>query len=251
MEENIIKIGSLNIQNSVINRKNKKLSKILSDNIINEQFDIIGTQELTKTITKSMKKLVNPYKIFGKHRFGNTLLINLIPFISYFNENNSIITRLNVIKTKTIRLPWNFNSIPRIATIIISKLNDKDSICIINTHLDHHSKSVKIKQLEYLEKVIHKYANKYHIILTGDFNSTVKNKHFNKLMVTLDKLEIYRIPIDTSSHINHADPIDHIFVSKTFEVLEKGIIENQILNSITDHKGIYAKIKLNIQKDID
>lgn len=82
-----------------------------------------------------------------------------------YNENNQIITKHNVIKNKTIWLPWlanNFSDfkesvtkmpiMPRIATIVVSEDEEHRKVCMINTHLDYQVSSIQIRQLKALKK---------------------------------------------------------------------------------------------------
>lgn len=243
MNNETLKIGSLNIQNIKPNRLCQNID-IIINTINSENYDILGTQELTKKLTKKIKQNLTNYKIYGKYRFTNCPLINLIPEISDYNENNSILTKLEVIKTKTIRLPWSFETVPRIATIAIIKTRNKKELCFINTHLDYRHKSAKTKQLLRLPKIITKYLKDYPVILTGDFNSSIGQPHFDNFVNELKLLGVNRVEINKPTHRTHKVSIDHIFISKDFEVIKSDVVEDTLMNEVTDHYGIYALIKL-------
>lgn len=250
----LLKIGTLNLKNDEINRKSIDNGLIVANHIKNEHYDILGTQELTKHFTNKIKENLGEYKFYGKYRYNK--IISKIKKINDFNENNNIITKHKVIKTKTKKLPSipfnikkliyrikNYYIISRIMTISLIKIENK-KIVFINTHLDYRFDDIKIRQYKYLIKQIKKYL-KYSIILTGDFNAEKDNKLFKEFINELEKLNIKRIEINDKTNerkYKAKTAIDHIFISKDFKVIEKGINN---LDDITDHKGLFAVVEIN------
>ena len=181
-----IKIGTLNTQNSKINRTggvNGRLdnSKILASHIEQEGYYLLGTQELTRVFSKKMLNNLKKYKLFGGYRYGSSKIVKKIKFLEDFNENNSIITNQPVVREKTKMLPWVPNNpkdlltsiikgsiMPRIATIITIDDPKIGKIYAINTHLDYQLSSVQMRQLKNLLKMIRDISFEYKIIITGD-----------------------------------------------------------------------------------
>ncbi len=257
-----IKIGTINLQNNKVNRKGglkedgTDTSKLVAQHIEEEQFDILGTQELTRNFVNNIaSKLVN-YKLYGNYRYGNSLLARKIPFINDFNENNNIVTSNGVIEEKTKLLPFIPTNIfdlktaifkasimPRIVTIIVTKDSNGNMLCAINTHLDYEIPSVQIKQLNFLKGIIEQYSKKYPIVLTGDFNMEIGTEHFDKFNSELNELGLKRVEVNDKTNADkfpNKTAIDHIFIPKNWDVVNKGIKE---IKNVTDHKEVYAEIR--------
>lgn len=251
-----LKIASINLRNDSINRNsktNQKNAKIIAHTIINNQFNIIGTQELTKAFQKEIKKNLNNYQFYGKYRFGK---IPTLTEKNDFNENNNIITKEIVKQVKTFHLPWIPNNrkefkksisqkvlLPRIATTIIVEIEEK-MICIINTHLSNRLKSVQIKQLNYLLNKIEELKKQYPVVLMGDFNMGMDKEHFTNFIEKMRKIDLKRVPINEKTHQKLKTSIDHIFIPTNWRTIDKGIIDNKELENVTDHKGIFVEIEI-------
>ena len=254
----ILNVASFNIKNNQDNR-NGGLRKdgldniqIISNVIKDEKIDIIGTQELTINITSRLKNFLKGYKFYGKYRYGNKLFLRMP-----FNENNQIITNQKVIYSHTKHLPFLPKSFkvfkeiifkqsfaPRIATIILIELKNKERIIVINTHLETRIHDLQVKQLKELEKMVTKYSKKYPVILTGDFNLEFKDEIFKKFVNNLKELGIIKIEINNStwkSKSGYGKEEDHIFIPNYFEVKSIKLIDSL---SASDHYGVVAKIKL-------
>lgn len=101
-----LKIGSFNTKDSYINRNGglrfdgKSNADIVSSIIKDNSFDILGTQELTIKYVNELALRLENYKFYGNYRYGN--LFTKIPY----NENNNIITNINVKSKETVWLPW-------------------------------------------------------------------------------------------------------------------------------------------------
>ena len=251
-----IKIGSFNTWDH--KEKTGELetrSSVFADHIIDECFDIIGTQEMTYQYqNKLINKLIN-YNFYGKHRLFNIFFKH----ISY-NENNSIITNKKVLFHKTYRLPFiprNFKDlkkainkshwslVPRIATVVVIEIDNK-SICMINTHLDYKLDSVKKIQISFLKKIISKYCTKYPLILTGDFNMQKEDNNFQILESYLKKLGISRVKIDerTWGNETNGETLDHIFIPSSWKILKKGVISDESISNISDHRMIFVECNI-------
>ena len=153
---NSLNVGSFNVKDDRINSNGGKrqdgvcnadlVANIIKDN----EFDLIGTQELTIKYVNELGLRLENYKFYGNYRLGN--MLKRFPY----NESNHIITNQNVLYEKTIWLPWiadnlkdlslsvaKFSIMPRIATIIIAENDDFQKYCIINTHLDYEIPAIQ------------------------------------------------------------------------------------------------------------
>lgn len=251
-----IKIATFNVRNNSkrlfycgVSKNGVDYAKILAHHINRTHIDIIGSQELVSGYIRRLKKLLPLYKFAGEYRKGNKKRIYIA------NESNSIITKLNIIKTKTKYLPYLPKSIisflkdylqviPRIITSALIETNNKNKIYFFNTHLAYTFKDVQERQLKKVLEIIKKQVGKYPIILTGDFNMDIYNPLFKDFIDKLEELNITRVPVNETTHTLVDDPaIDHIFISKEFKLVNLKI-GNEILNSISDHKIIEIEVQI-------
>ena len=262
-----IRIGSLNTQNSKTNRTGgitsdgKDNSKILAEHIEDSGYYFLGTQELTRVFSKNLLSHLKKYKLYGNYRYGSSKLVQNINILDSFNENNSIITSGQVLKTTTNLLPWfpnnpkalfeslkNASIMPRIVTIVEIYDPKIGTIYALNTHLDYQLKSVQIRQLKRLYEILKILSKKYPIVLTGDFNMELeKDPHFDDFINKLENIGIKRVPMNEPTFIskdNTKKTIDHIFIPKEWAIQKTGLIEDKLLDSVTDHKGVYVDIKV-------
>ena len=268
-----IKIGTLNIRNSKINRSDtarKCNTKALANHIENNDYYFLGTQELTRNFSSKLSENLNTYKLYGDYRFGVSKFVRNIKILDSYNENNAIITNKDVRLSDTRKLPWfpinikdliislkKASIMPRIVTLLEILDNNLGSVFAINTHLDYQLKSVQIKQLKELYNIIRNFVIPYYtyifeptpsylsgpflpVILTGDFNMEVGvDSHFDEFIAALNKIGLKRIEITdktNSSKFDNKTSIDHIFIPKEWQVEEAGLID--------DNKGVYAKVKI-------
>ncbi len=204
--------------------------------IMENDIDILGTQETTLRNLQLCTPILKEYgyQIYGTGRIKR--LGNIYP-VSLANETNSIIFKKDLGKgISTVKIPWLGTVLPRIITRA-----DFGEIVFLNTHLDNMNNKVKAKQLLFIKQMIRTLVNENKkIILTGDFNMTLKNKNFKEFIQSLNLLGIKRVEANENScrGINFG-PLDHIFIPKDFEVEE--IKQPKI--SISDHKPIIVKVK--------
>lgn len=227
-------ISTFNIKNDYY-KYNKEKTKDIINYLKEKNIDILNLQEVYKRLDKDLTKEVinNNYRIVGKYRFLSKLILKP------FNESTPIITNKKIIKIRHYRLPFLPSLQKRIMTKVIIKYNN-ENISIYNTHLDFKYDKVKKKELDKIYEIISKDSNK--LILTGDFNLKTNKDIFNNFVNKLDKLNIQRIPINekTLKQSAYNRAIDHIFISKDFEVIDKEVIKDI---EISDHYPVLIKIK--------
>lgn len=264
----LIRIGTINVQNSRINRsggitdKGIDNAQVLANHIENTGYYFLGTQELTRVFSKKILSNLSRYKLYGNYRFGSSKLVQSISVLDSFNENNAIITDGEILTLKTKLLPWfpsnpkdliesliHGSIMPRIITMVEIKDYNLGNIYAINTHLDYQLKSVQTKQLKSIYKIIKILiiSNK-NIVLTGDFNMEVGvNEHFDNFINALNELGLKRVEVNNKTNaekFSNKTAIDHIFIPKAWKIQNAGLIDDESLNSVTDHKGVFADVKV-------
>ncbi len=243
---NTLTIGSFNFQNKKANRlgikiEGKDSAFLISEHIQRFNYDILGTQELTKRFRFRLSQYLKGYETTGKYRYINNILSKLIPKSIDFNESTSIITKIKVLDSKTKHLP-SFFKIPRIVTIAHMEKN-QEIFTIMNTHLEIKDKNTQIRQLQALVKIIKNDKYRENLVLMGDFNMSVNMEHFAIFLKNLEDLGLQRVEINERTQINRKRAIDHIFIPSHWIVVEKGCVNDQTLKAVTDHTGIYVKVK--------
>lgn len=142
----------------------------------------------------------------------------------------------------------NGSIMPRIVTM--AEITDENigTIYAINTHLDYELKSIQTKQLKSIYKIIEILNKKYPVVLTGDFNMEVGiNSQFDEFIEKLDKIGLQRVFVNDKTNaqkFSNKTAIDHIFIPKTWTIENAELIEDETLNSVIDHKGVYADVKV-------
>ncbi len=246
--DSVLKIGTLNLQNSRENQKKDTFEEAAS-HIEKEQFDLLGTQELTRNYQLNLAKHLTNYHFYGDYRYGSKWPFKKMKLLHNINENNNIITHFKIENEYTLLLPfipdnkeeffqsiYNKSIMPRIVTIAFIKTHE-ETICMMNTHLDYGLPSIQKKQLQVLKNLIQFHQKKYPIVLTGDFNMEYDTPHFYNFCHDLDQIK--RVEINDSTHQNNKSAIDHIFIPKEWNIIDQGIKEL----AFTDHKEVYVKIK--------
>lgn len=258
-----MKVMSINCQNNKTNRNGGAdisgydYTSMLSNHILDYEYDIVGTQEMSPKYTEKLEQKLDNYKLSGSYRNDFKILKKIFPKVQELRENDKIILKGKIINEKTIKLPWIpynpfelFKSIKRkslmrrIASGVLLETEELGKVYILNTHLDYAIKSVQKRQLR---RIYHHLAIKqinYPIIITGDFNLEVGNEIFDKFIGQLSKINIKRVPINDKTNAlkyNNKSAIDHIFISNYFDIIDYGIVSDDNLFEITDHKAIFVE----------
>ncbi len=213
----------------------KSLSKIIKNYHVN----VVCLQEVNDNYKNKLKTFLPDFNFYGNNRFKKSS-----PWYKRYNENNTIITNLEVIEDKTYALAHknkhgkrSFLSVfPRIATLV--KLSN--GLIIINTQLDHISNIARKRQLEYLKQIIRE-NKKFPIILTGDFNLNTNDEIFEDFIIFMEACGSKLVPIETSTCKGSEDlwDPDHIFVPATSKILSSQILDTALSN----HRIIVLEIE--------
>lgn len=250
-----IKIATFNVRNHYknwfykgIDKKGNDYVKILAHFLLQNNIDILGTQELVSGYIKSLQMTLPLYTIVGDYRLKKER-----KFVRA-NETNSIISNHKILFTDTDWLPYKhqkmsdkirhiFHTIPRIVTMAIIEVPDFGQICVFNTHLEYRDKKIQQRQFIRLLQIMDDFIGQYPIILTGDFNASKRNNNFKNFKKSLSERGINIVPNELSTHTTKKDlPIDYIFVSNDFDIISMQVGDEQ-LDEISDHKIVIAEIK--------
>ncbi len=228
----MLRVSSFNIKNDY-NKYNVSKTNEIYNYLVNNNIDILCLQEVYSKVDKDLKKILdNKYSYYGNYRFYIKFLFNII------NEKNPIISSYPILFHKTYHMPHLPSLLKRIVTLnVIEYKNYK--ISIYNTHLDYKYEKVKLRQLNYLYRLIAKDNNL--IILMGDFNLKNNKDIFNKFCSLLEKKGINRVEFNdrTFKESRCHREIDHIFISNKFFLVNHKIIKDL---KISDHYPILVDI---------
>lgn len=230
----MLRISSFNIQND-FSKYNINKSKEIYNYLVQNKINILGLQEVYSKINKDLIKLLpSKYTYNGNYRFFSKIILNRI------NEKTPIITDKKVKFSKTYNLPHLPSLLKRV--VVKNVINYKGyDISIYNTHLDFMFESVKLRELKYLYKLISKDNNL--IILMGDFNLKNNKEIFNKFCSLLEEKGISRVEFNdrTLKMSRYHREIDHVFLSKEFNVENYSIIKDL---EISDHYPIVVDVEV-------
>lgn len=214
--------------------------KNLSDYIKSNDIDIIALQEVIEIYRDNLTNVLGNYYVYGKPRFGSNIFTKRIEKLKRFNESVNIYTKEECIRNKNYKLPSLPDILPRVATLIDYKVDNK-IITIINVHLSAYNKISKNRQLKYIYKIIKKINNP--IVLLGDFNMNIKSNIMNDFINKLSNLGINHLEIKgrTFKKSKRNLPIDHVFVSSCLKINSIDKIKDEIV-SFSDHYPILIDI---------
>lgn len=250
-----IKVATFNVRNHYknifykgIDEKGNDYVRTFGHFILQNNIDLIGTQELVSGYIKNLEITLPYYKIVGEYRQKKEKKF------ARANETNSIISNHKILFTYTEWLPYKqenllnkirhiFHTIPRIVTMAIIDIDGIGQVCMFNTHLEYRDHKIQKKQFKSLLEIMDGFIGQYPIILTGDFNASKKNNNFINFKKSLEKRGINIVPNELSTHTTKKDlPIDYIFVSDDFDILSMQVGDEE-LDEISDHKIVIAEIR--------
>jgi len=218
--------------------KNNDTVKKLSNYIIQNKIDVVCLQEVIELYRDRLTLELNDYKVYGNPRMGRSIFTKVIDIIKRFNESVNIYSNLKIVKNINYRLPFLPDLLPRVAT----RIDLKNNITVINTHLSAYNKISKNRQLKKLYKIIKKIDNP--VILLGDFNMNIKSNILTRFINELDLIGIKHIDIKgrTFKKSKRDLPIDHVFVSKKLKIKKLEKIKDKEV-SFSDHYPILIEME--------
>lgn len=201
--------------------------------------DIIGVQELTKTMFPCLKEIFKTYNVFGDAR--HSLVNNEYCSILYKKDKFELLGGKTLWLSNTPEIQsskFKKSQFPRIVTYIYLKDKETDHIfTCFNTHLDANLSSVRALQAEVLSSIILEKEKGDFTILSGDMNSTSREDALS----ILHKTGMKDLVSDTlgstlrgriGSMRMHQLPIDHVFVTRN-------IMASNIKKITDSYEGIF------------
>lgn len=239
----------------------KTRSSALTDLVQFHNFDIFGTQEALKNQLIDIKTKLPQYDYIG---VGRTDGKEDGEFAAIFYKPNQfkLVQQGNFwLSTITDRpnVGWDA-AYPRICTW--GKFTEKASgltFFVFNVHFDHKGVQARQESAKLILAKVKELAGKTPAILTGDFNVDETNESYLLLKnsgILKDAFEIAEVKLAPNGTFNefnvNSKPvgrIDHIFLTKEFEVQRYGILTNTYNGRFpSDHFPVMIKIKYKKQK---
>lgn len=220
------------------------------------EFDIFGIQEGFYEQVQDMKSQLPGFEYIGVGRddgaekgehsaiFFNTQRFKLIKDGTFW---------LSASDTGKPNKGWDA-ALPRICTwgVFEDNKNGKQFI-FMNTHFDHVGVEARRESAKLILEKAKELANDLPIILTGDFNVDETNEAYFTLAksgVVQDTYELAKIVYEPNSSFNAwgkglkpKQRIDHIFVTKPFNVRKYGILTDTYMGKFpSDHFPVVSEL---------
>lgn len=212
-------------------------------------FDIFGVQEAFKDQMDDMQKLLPKYAAIGVGRDDGKQK-GEHSAIWYKKERFTLIKQgtfwLSATDTENPNKGWDA-ALPRICTwgVFEDKSNGKQFI-MMNTHFDHVGRVARTESAKLMLEKAKELASNLPLIISGDLNVNEKDEAYFTLAndpSIQDTYELAPLVYEPNSSFNgwgksieKQSRIDHIFVSKPFNVLKYGILTDTYLGKYpADH----------------
>lgn len=273
VSNDMIRVVSFNLRRDFgLGRKNRwEVRRSIATDIIRESgAAIIGVQELLPRMRQDIRHSLEDYSIFGNGRLLGRRPKN--------DEHSDIILKNNEVEISQFKTFWlskkpdtvsraYFSIFPRICTVAEVKIKKNGRrIRVFNTHLDHICWMARTLGV----KIILQYMNQLNqveplpTILMGDFNARLNSKAVRILREELHEYhnvhlqDVYRTlhyDVCNTYHgmkgkiVSQASPIDYIFVSDDFEVVDV-LIDKENRDGIypSDHYPVMATLRFKDNK---
>ena len=155
---------------------------------------------------------------------------------------------LEMIKKEGLERYENFSNLEPRGALWAKMIFDNIPIHIFNTHLGLNSKARLIHTKELLDKKWLGHSEcKGAVIFCGDFNSLPSSRVFKLLE---KKLTSVQTNPNRTKHMRTwfgrfpLASLDHIFISRDFEVVNVGIGDTYLARLASDHRPIFADLKI-------
>ncbi|MCA5005037.1 endonuclease/exonuclease/phosphatase family protein [Sphingobacterium bovistauri] len=249
---NIRQRNQVDTGNLWIDRKEK-----VANQIKYHEFDIFGVQEAFKDQMDDMQKLLPKYNWVGVGRDDGKDK-GEYSAIFYKKERFRAIKSgtfwLSSTNTESPNKGWDA-ALPRICTwgIFEDEANSKQFI-IMNTHFDHIGKTARKESAKLMLQKAKELAKGLPLIICGDLNVNEKDEAYFTLANSTSVEDTYYLspivyePSSTfngwGKNIKEKGRIDHIFVSKPFNVLKYGILTDTYIGKYpSDHFPVSVQLE--------
>lgn len=227
--------------------------------IIKEQADVVGMQEVRKNQLEDLKERLPEYEFYGVGRDDGKEKGEYVPLA--WKKDRFEATEKGVFwLSETQDEPsagWDAQ-LPRVTTWV--RLKDKQSgvnFLAVNTHFDHRGEQARRESGTLLRKWIAEHAKGDPVILTGDFNTTLNSVPYRNLTAAANGTTLHDVRESTASlqgpestwngfqEVIPGRRIDFIFATEPVEVVSyRAIDETRDGKFPSDHLPILAKLKI-------
>lgn len=241
VKERTLNIGSFNIAGG---REVNKDLRVLADDILEQELDIVGLQEVDYNASRSdyvdfMKEL-STYTGYKYYQFYEA-----IDFTEMFDDHTGsygigilskypITSYENIKLTETDKAAWIEGRTLGHAVIDVNGTE----INFFTTHLTIRSDSIRATEFQTLNEKLNTYKN---VILTGDFNNDTLDEF--DAITNLEKVNNIDNPFETYPE-NHRY-IDNVIYSSEFSLVEGS--EGMRVNTHSDHYMFYATLTYTVE----
>lgn len=228
----------------------------VTDLIKYHEFDIFGTQEGLNQQIQDIQNNLPEYKYVGvgrndgKDKGEYAAIFYKDDRFKLIKEGNFWLTEKDV---NTPNKGWDAAAI-RICTWAIFKDKKKGKkFLLMNTHFDHIGKIARVESAKLILQKAEEIANGLPLIIMGDFNINQKNEAYFSLAnskIVKDTYALATLKYEPNSSYNgwgksikKTDRIDHIFVSKDFNVKKYGILTDTYMGKFpSDHFPVVTQL---------
>ncbi|MDR3252397.1 MAG: endonuclease/exonuclease/phosphatase family protein [Tannerella sp.] len=209
---------------------------ILAQQILFNDYDIIGTQEVLHVQLESLLEQLPQYAYIGVGRDDGATKGEYVP-VFYKKERFKLLDSGNFwLSTETDHPNKGWDAaLPRICTWAhLKDLKKKHTIWFFNIHFDHIGVEARKNSAILILRKIKEMCGNDAVILTGDFNVDQSNESYLLLAgsgVLFDSFEKAQVRFANQGTFNSFrsdlmsnSRIDHIFVSKQLKVDRYGIL---------------------------
>lgn len=272
MSKDLIRVVSFNLKRDFgipLRRSHKWMERreIAARLIRDSGASIVGVQELSPQMRSDVSALLNyDYTIVGDGRYASQQ--------SSSNEHSDIILKNEDVLAGNVKTFWlskdpdrlsraYFALFPRVCTVVEVRIKQLDrSIRVFNTHLDHMCGLARMLGVRVILDKMQQMnrENPMPTVLMGDFNCKPNSKPIQFLRGSMQKLPVSLVdvyshfePEKISNTLHYftgkikpgAQPIDYIFVSDDFEVLDVSIRTDSFEGLYpSDHYPLEATLRL-------
>ena len=275
-DASVIKVASFNMKcDSPLRHKHRWIDRRqgAAQLILQSGASIVGVQELLPRMKEDFKQLLRNYSIIGWGRYQGAkpssdehsdIIVNNADMSVSFYKTFWLSKRPEEGSTRAY-----FSFFPRICTV--AELRCKDSsqrIRVFNTHFDHICGPARTLGV----RIILEYMSRFNsldplpTILMGDMNCkrnsrpirilrenlhSYANVHLNDVYSILEENQLNNTYHGFRGKRNSGkSPIDYIFVSDDFEVMDVEIASAKVDGDfVSDHYPIFATLRLKKQTD--
>jgi len=227
------------------------------------KFDILGTQEGLENQLADLSAAMPEYERYGVGR-DDGKLAGEHSAIFFRKDRFELIDKGDFWLSETPEKPskgWDAKCCNRLCTWV--QLKDKHlsmkMVTVYNVHFDHQGVLARKESGRLLDSMVRRKTGYADVIIMGDFNSGRHSDAYqtidqNWVPDTYRNAEIIHEHNPTFNNfgrnLESAEVIDHIFASKTFQVLRWGIIGDSYHGKYpSDHFPVLTELEYKIERN--